>query len=112
MEDFKLEYTKPDVVYETVNTKPQEPQYRYYEIEVSRKQVAWVTVRVPDDIKLNLSNSHDIAEKAVKALVKDYDWDTDLPVDIEVEGYKLISEEEALEYDVYEAPIQQKFNQA
>jgi hypothetical protein len=35
MQDFKLEYTEPDKVYETVdNIKDKEPQYLYYDIEV------------------------------------------------------------------------------
>ena len=35
MQDFKLEYTEPDKVYDTVDPiKDETPQYRYYEIEV------------------------------------------------------------------------------
>ena len=105
MEDFKLEHTEPDKVYETVDTKPREPQYRYYEIEVSRKQVAYVTVRLPHDQKFDyrIGNSQQIAENAVKIHVHDYDWDAGYPQIIEVENIKQITEDEALEYDVYEA---------
>ena len=103
MEDFKLEYTEPDKVYETVDTKPQEPQYRYYEVEVSRRQIAYVTVRVPHDKVLDFRNSHEIAEKAVDELVQNYEWETEYPQDIEVESIKEVTEKEATEYDVYEA---------
>lgn len=103
MEDFKLEYTEPDKVYETVDTKPQEPQYRYYEVEVSRRQIAYVTVRVPHDKVLDFRNSHEIAEKAVDELVQNYEWETEYPQDIEVESIKEMTEDEATAYDVYEA---------
>ena len=105
MEDFKLEYTEPDKVYETVDTKPQEPQYRYYEVEVSRRQIAYVTVRVPHDQKFDyrIGNSQEIVEKAVDELVKNYDWEDEFPQDIEVESIKEMTKDEALEYDVYEA---------
>lgn len=103
MEEFKLEYTEPDKVYETVDTKPQEPQYRYYEVEVSRRQIAYVTVRVPHDKVLDFRNSHEIAERAVDELVQNYEWETDYPYDIEVESIKEMTEDEATAYDVYEA---------
>lgn len=103
MEDFKLEYTEPDKVYETVDTKPQEPQYRYYEVEVSRRQIAYVTVRVPHDKVLDFRNSHEIAERAVDELVQNYEWETDYSYDIEVESIKEMTEDEATAYDVYEA---------
>ena len=105
MEEFKLEYTEPDKVYETVDTKPQEPQYRYYEVEVSRRQIAYVTVRVPHDQKFDyrIGNSQEIVEKAVDELVQNYEWETDYPYDIEVESIKEMTKDEALEYDVYEA---------
>ena len=105
MEDFKLEYTEPDKVYETVDTKPQEPQYRYYEVEVSRRQIAYVTVRVPYDQKFDyrIGNSQEIVEKAVDELVQNYEWETEYPQDIEIENIKEVTEDEALEYDVYEA---------
>lgn len=103
MEDFKLEYTESDKVYETVDTKPQEPQYRYYEVEVSRRQIAYVTVRVPHDKVLDFRNSHEIAERAVDELVQNYEWETEYPQDIEVESIKEMTEDEALVYDVYEA---------
>ena len=103
MENFKLEYTEPDKVYETVDTKPQEPQYRYYEVEVSRRQIAYVTVRVPHDKVLDFRNSHEIAEKAVDELVQNYEWETEYPQDIEVESIKEMTEDEATAYDVYEA---------
>ena len=103
MEDFKLEYTEPDKVYETVDTKPQEPQYRYYEVEVSRRQIAYVTVRVPHDKVLDFRNSHEIAERAVDELVQNYEWETEYPQDIEVESIKEMTEDEATAYDVYEA---------
>lgn len=103
MEEFKLEYTEPDKVYETVDTKPQEPQYRYYEVEVSRRQIAYVTVRVPHDKVLDFRNSHEIAERAVDELVQNYEWETEYPQDIEVESIKEMTEDEATEYNVYEA---------
>jgi len=103
MEEFKLEYTEPDKVYETVDTKPQEPQYRYYEVEVSRRQIAYVTVRVPHDKVLDFRNSHEIAERAVDELVQNYEWETEYPQDIEVESIKEMTEDEATAYDVYEA---------
>ena len=105
MEEFKLEYTEPDKVYETVDTKPQEPQYRYYEVEVSRRQIAYVNVRVPHDQKFDyrIGNSQEIVEKAVDKLVKNYDWEDEFPQDIEIENIKEVTEDEALEYDVYEA---------
>lgn len=103
MEDFKLEYTEPDKVYETVDTKPQEPQYRYYEVEVSRRQIAYVTVRVPHDTVLDFRSSHEIAERAVNELVQNYEWETEYPQDIEVESIKEMTEDEATVYDVYEA---------
>ena len=102
MEDFKLEYTEPDKVYETIENKQEPPQYRYYEIEVSRRQIAYVTVRVPHDKVLDFRNSHEIAEKAVDELVQNYEWETEYP-HIEVESIKEMTEDEALEYDVYEA---------
>lgn len=103
MEDFKLEHTEPDKVYETVDTKPQEPQYRYYEIEVSRRQIAYVNVRLPYNVELTHRNALGIAEKAVNELVQNYDWETDYPQDIEVEHFKEVTEVEATAYDVYEA---------
>lgn len=105
MEDFKLEYTEPDKVYETVDTKPQELQYRYYEVEVSRRQIAYVTVRVPHDQKFDyrIGNSQEIVEKAVDELVQNYEWETEYPQDIEVESIKEMTEDEATAYDVYEA---------
>lgn len=105
MEDFKLEYTEPDKVYETVDTKPQEPQYSYYEVEVSRQQTAFVVVRVLQNQKFDyrIGNSKEIVEKAVDKLVRSYDWEVEFPQYIEIESIKKISEDEALEYDVYEA---------
>ena len=103
MTDFKLEYTEPDNVYETVDTKPQEQQYRYYEIAVSRKQITWVNVRVPHDKELNFRNSYDIAVAAVDELVRDYDWEDESPREFEVESIKAVTEDEATDYDVYEA---------
>ena len=102
MQDFKLEYTEPDKVYETVETKPQEPQYRYYEIEVSRRQTAFVNVRVPHNVELTHRNALGIAEKAVADLIREYDWEVDFPMDIDVEHFKEVTESEATAYDVYE----------
>lgn len=103
MTDFKLEYTEPDAVYETIGTiKDKEPQYLYYEIEVSRKQVAYVNVRVAADNPIDWKNAQDIAEAAVKENLRDYDWEIDSPGDdIEVEHFKQVSEVDATEYDVY-----------
>lgn len=105
MQDFKLEYTEPDKVYETVDTiKDKEPQYLYYEIQVSRKQIAYVNVRVAADKPIDWKNAQDIAEAAVEQNVRDYDWYIDYPDDdIEVEHFKEVSEDEATGYDVYEA---------
>ena len=103
MSDFKLEHTEPDKVYETVDTKPQEPQYRYYEIEVSRKQTAFVNVRVAADNPIDWKNAQKIAKAAVEQNVKNYDWEDGYFNEIEVEQIKQVSEDEALEYDVYEA---------
>ena len=106
MEDFKHEYTEPDVVYETVDTiKDKEPQYLYYEIEVSRKQVAYVNVRVAADNPIDWTNAQEIAKAAVKENLKSYyDWEIDGPGDdIEVEHFKEVSEDDATAYDVYEA---------
>lgn len=104
MQDFKLEYTEPDKVYETVDTiKDKEPQYLYYEIEVSRKQTAFVNVRVPADKPIDWKNAQDIAEAAVEKNVRSYDWEDEYPLDIEVEHIKEVTEDEATAYDVFEA---------
>ena len=105
MQDFKLEHTEPDVVYDTVDTiKDKEPQYLYYEIEVSRKQVAYVNVRVPADNPIGWRNIHNIAKAAVKEnLRSSYDWEIEFPNEIEVEHFKEVPEDEATAYDVYEA---------
>jgi divalent metal cation (Fe/Co/Zn/Cd) transporter len=104
MEDFKLEHTEPDKVYETVSTiKNEQPQYLYYEIEVSRKQTAFINVRVAADNKIDRKNAHKIAKAAVEQNVKNYDWEDDYFNEIEVEQIKQVSADEALEYDVYEA---------
>jgi hypothetical protein len=104
MQDFKLEYTEPDKVYETVDTiKDKEPQYLYYEIEVSRKQTAFVNVRVRDDKPIDRKNVQKIAEAAVEQNVRDHDWYNEYSQDIEVEHFKEVSEDEATAYDVYEA---------
>jgi hypothetical protein len=104
MQDFKLEYTEPDVVYDTVDTiKDKEPQYLYYEIEVSRKQTAFVNVRVPADKPIDWKNALKIAQDAVKQNVRDYDWEVEFANEIEVEYFKQVSEIDATEYDVYEA---------
>lgn len=103
MQDFKLEYTEPDKVYDTVDTiKDKEPQYLYYEIGVSRKQTAFVTVRVPADKPIDWKNALTIAEAAVEQNVRSYDWEVDSN-DIEVEHFKEMTEDEATAYDVYEA---------
>jgi hypothetical protein len=105
MQDFKLEYTEPDKVYDTVDTiKDKVPQYLYYEIEVSRKQIAYVNVRVAADNPIDWKNAQEIAEAAVKENLRSYDWEIDCPGDdIEVERFKQVSEIDATEYDVYEA---------
>ena len=104
MTDFKLEYTEPDKVYETVDTiKDKEPQYRYYEIEVSRKQTAFVNVRVAADNPIDWKNAQKIAKAAVEQNVKNYDWEDGYFNEIEVEQIKQVTEDEALGYDVYEA---------
>jgi hypothetical protein len=104
MQDFKLEHTEPDKVYDTVDTiKDDEPQYLYYEIEVSRKQVAYVNVRVPADNPIGWRNIHDIAKAAANKNISEYEWTIDYPQNIEVEQYHELSEDEATEYDVYEA---------
>ena len=103
MEEFKLEYTEPDKVYETVDTIKEKPLHRYYEIEVSRRQIAYVTVRVPYEKELNFRNSHAIAVEAVDDLVRSYDWETEYGDDIEVESIKEMTEDEATEYDFYES---------
>lgn len=104
MTDFKLEYTEPDAVYETVDTiKDKEPQYLYYEIEVSRKQVAYVNVRVAADNPIDWKNAHKIAKAAVKENLKNYDWEDGYFNEIEVEQIKQVSEDDATAYDVYEA---------
>lgn len=104
MQDFKLEYTEPDKVYETVDTiKDKEPQYLYYEIEVSRKQTAFVNVRVPADKPIDWKNALTIAEAAVEQNVRSYDWEDEYPLDIEVEHIKEVTEDEATAYDVFEA---------
>jgi len=104
MQDFKLEYTEPDKVYDTVDTiKDKEPQYLYYEIQVSRKQIAYVNVRVAADNPIDWKNAQEIAEAAVEKNIRSYDWEDEYPQDIEVEHYKEVSEDEATEYNVYEA---------
>jgi hypothetical protein len=104
MQDLKLEHTEPDKVYETVDTiKDKAPQYLYYEIEVSRKQTAFVNVRVPADKPSDWKNALKIAQDAVKQNVRDYDWEVEFPNEIEVEHFKEVSEDEATAYDVYEA---------
>lgn len=103
MTEFKLEYTEPDKVYETVDTIKDNPPYRYYEIEVSRKQVAYVNVRVPYDTKLDLSNSYTIAVEAIDELVRDYDWEISGDENFDVEHIKEVSADEAANYDIYEA---------
>lgn len=105
MTDLKLEYTEPDAVYETVDTiKDKEPQYLYYEIEVSRKQIAYVNVRVAADNPIDWKNAQEIAIAAVKKNLRDYDWQIDYSGDgIEVEHFKQVSEDDATAYDVYEA---------
>ena len=104
MQDFKLEHTEPDKVYETVDTiKDNAPQYLYYEIEVSRKQTAFVNVRVPADKPIDWKNAQKIAKAAVGENVRDYDWEIEFPNEIEVEHFKEVSEDEATAYDVYEA---------
>ena len=106
MEDLKLEYTEPDAVYETIDTiKDEQPQYRYYEVEVSRKQIAFVTVRVPYDQKFDYrtGNSQEIVDKAVDETVQNHEWLNEYPQSIEIESIKEMTEGEALEYDVYEA---------
>lgn len=104
MQDFKLEYTEPDKVYETVDTiKDKELQYLYYEIEVSRKQTAFVNVRVPADKPIDWKNALKIAQDAVKENLRDYDWEVEFPNEIEVEYFKEVSEDEATAYDVFEA---------
>ena len=104
MEDFKLEYTEPDAVYETVDTiKDKEPQYLYYEIEVSRKQTAFVNVRVAADNPIDWKNAQEIAKAAVEQNVKNYDWEDGYFNEIEVEQIKQVSEDDATAYDVYEA---------
>ena len=104
MQDFKLEHTESDKVYDTVDTiKDKEPQYLYYEIEVSRKQAAFVNVRVPADKPIDWKNAQKIAEAAVKQNVRNYDWENDYFNEIEVEQIRKVSESEATAYDVYEA---------
>lgn len=104
MQDFKLEHTEPDKVYETVDTiKDNAPQYLYYEIEVSRKQTAFVNVRVPADKPIDWKNAQDIAEAAVEKNVRNYDWEDDYFNFVEVEQIREVSEDEATAYDVYEA---------
>lgn len=105
MQDFKLEYTEPDKVYDTVDTiKDKEPQYLYYEIEVSRKQIAYVNVRVAADNPIDWKNAQYIAAAAVEKNVRSsYDWENEYPQDIKVEHFKQVSEDEATAYDVYEA---------
>ena len=103
MQDFKLEYTEPDKVYETVDTIKEKPLYRYYEIEVSRRQIAYVTVRVPYEKELNFRNSHSIAVKAVADVVCNYEWEAEYGNDIEVESIKEMTEDEATEYNIYES---------
>jgi hypothetical protein len=104
MQDFKLEYTEPDKVYETVDTiKDKAPQYLYYEIEVSRKQIAYVNVRVPADNPIGWRNAQKIAKAAVEQKVRDYDWEVEFPNEIEVEYFKELTEDEATAYDVFEA---------
>lgn len=104
MQDLKLEYTEPDKVYETMDTiKDKEPQYIYYEIEVSRKQTAFVNVRVPADKPIDWKNAQKIAEAAVKQNVRNYDWEDDYFNEIEVEQIREVSKSEATAYDVYEA---------
>lgn len=104
MQDFKLEYTEPDKVYDTVDSiKDETPQYRYYEIEVSRKQIAYVTVRVPFEEPLDMRNSYNIATRAARQLVKNYEWEDDTFGEIEVESINEQTEDEATAYDIYEA---------
>lgn len=104
MQDFKLEYTEPDKVYDTVDTiKDKEPQYLYYEIEVSRKQTAFVNVRVPANKPVDWKNALKIAQDAVNENLRDYDWEVEFPNEIEVEYFKEVSEDEATAYDVFEA---------
>jgi hypothetical protein len=104
MQDFKLEYTEPDKVYDTVDTiKDKEPQYLYYEIEVSRKQIAYVNVRVAANNPIDWKNAQEIAEAAVEKNIRSYDWEDECSQDIEVEHYKEVAEIDATEYDVYEA---------
>jgi len=86
MQDVKLEYTEPDKVYDTIDAiKDKVPQYLYYEIEVSRKQAAFVNVRVPDNKPIDRKNVQKIAEAAVKKNVADYDWEDGYFNEIEVE---------------------------
>ena len=103
MQDFKLEYTEPDKVYDTVDAiKDKEPQYLYYEIEVSRKQTAFVNVRVPADKPIDQKNAQKIAKAAVEQNVRDYDWEDGYFNEIEVEQIKEVSRDEATAYDVFE----------
>lgn len=103
MDDFKLEHTEPDKVYETADTiKEKEPQFIYYEIEVSRKQLARVEVRVPADKPIDWKNVQKIAEAAVAHCLSDYDWERDFSGFIEVENFKQVPEIDVTEYDVYQ----------
>jgi hypothetical protein len=104
MQDFKLEHTEPDKVYDMVDTiKDEAPQYLYYEIEVSRKQTAFVNVRVPADKPIDWKSAQGIAEAAVEKNVRSYDWEVEFPNEIEVEYFKEMTEDEATAYDVFEA---------
>jgi hypothetical protein len=104
MQDFKLEHTETDKVYDTVDTiKDKEPQYLYYESEVSRKQTAFVYVRVAADKPIDQKNAQKIAKAAVEQNVRDYDWEDGYFNEIEVEQIKEVTEDEAIAYDVYEA---------
>jgi hypothetical protein len=60
-------------------------------------------VRVAADNPIDWKNAQEIAEAAVEKNIRSYDWEDECPQDIEVEYYKEVSEDEATEYDVYEA---------
>jgi hypothetical protein len=87
---------------------------RFFEVEVSRSIYTTVTIVVDDqDEKYQklfadkfatggFSILKQAAKEAADKVAQEYDWETDKE-DLDINGYKEVSEEEALQYKIWDS---------
>jgi hypothetical protein len=78
-------------------------EYDYYMVELVKKSISEVYIKVPKGDKIEYKD-HRLIAQAAKETVGKYDWDDyGWEKDIDINFIEKVDEDEAISYDVYDA---------